>query len=45
MSSIQLEGLSKSFSENEIIKGIDLEVNKERIIHYLCQYKNDNSAK
>ena len=25
------------------IDGIDLEVNKERIIHYLCQYKNDNS--
>ena len=22
---------------------IDLEVNKERIVHYLCQYKNDNS--
>ena len=25
------------------IDGIDLEVNMERIIHYLCQYKNDNS--
>ena len=25
------------------IDGINLEVNKERIIHYLCQYKNDNS--
>ena len=25
------------------IDGIDLEVNKKRIVHYLCQYKNDNS--
>lgn len=25
------------------IDGIDLEVNIERIIHYLCQYKNDNT--
>ena len=25
------------------IDGIDLEVNMERIIHYLCQYKNNNS--
>ena len=25
------------------IDGIDLEINKKRIVHYLCQYKNDNS--
>lgn len=25
------------------INEIDLEVNKERIVHFLCQYKNDNS--
>mgnify|MGYP001180363335 CR=1 FL=1 len=29
--------------ENNKINEIDLEVNKERVVHFLCQYKSDNS--